>query len=179
MWCRFLSAESHSDANEGKVPDFDDWVETDAWRTVEGHFVGIGVLPQIVVAGCAPPAIGSAAARAAAVRASPSRSRTAAEADGAWLTWVFSHEGGDDDDSQSTITRSELEELQSTYSPGAVGKHTTESNDDSSGQDNSVPQLWNEERVVAFSIECQEQVRAPEFASAIARHLCQMPHCQT
>ena len=160
MRCRFLPAESHSDASAGKVPDFDDWVETDAWRTVEGHFIGIGVLPQIVVAGCAPPAIGSAAARAAAVRASSSRRKSAARADGAWLTWVFSHEGGDE--SLSTISRAELEELQSTYSPGAVGKHTTESDDVSSGQDYSVPQLWNEERVVAFSIECQEQVRAPE-----------------
>ena len=66
---RYLPAESHSSTSKGTVPDFDDWDETDGWHTVEGQFVGIGVLPQIIVAGCAPPALGTAAARAAAVSA--------------------------------------------------------------------------------------------------------------
>lgn len=150
---RYLSAESHSSTNIGKVPDFDDWAETGVWHTVEGQFVGISVLPQITVAGCAPPALGTAAARAAAVSA---RRRKEA-VDGAWLTWVFSAEGSDGVSSN----RSELEELQRTYSPSAVGKQATVASDSPDETDESPQQrrLWSEKRVVAFSIECKEQVR--------------------
>eukprot|EP01043_Picozoa_sp_COSAG02_P039031 COSAG02_NODE_3053_length_7462_cov_3.529540_4_plen_195_part_00 len=153
---RYLPAESHSSTSEGTVPDFDDWDETDGWHTVEGQFVGIGVLPQIIVAGCAPPALGTAAARAAAVSA---RKRKEA-IDGAWLTWVFSAEGSDGVGNN----RSELEELQRAYSPSVVGRQAivaSDSSDEIDEADESPQQrrLWNEKRVVAFSIECKEQVR--------------------
>ena len=168
MWCRYLLAGSHGDSNVGKVPEFDDWIETKAWHTVEGQFIGIGVLPSIVVAGCAPPAIGTAAARATAVRASSTQGREGAVVDGAWLTWVFCCEGTGNDGNQVTIPRSKLEELQRTYSPAAVGRQVAANalsthfqSGHSSGPDSSLPQrsLWNEAKVAAFSIECREQVR--------------------
>lgn len=180
MWCRYLLAGSHGDTNAGKVPEFDDWIETDVWHTVEGQFVGIGVLPSIVVAGCAPPAIGTAAARATAVRTSSTQGREGAVVDGAWLTWVFCSEGTGSDDSQVTIPRSKLEELQRTYSPAAVGKQATAKairtefqSGHPLGPDRSLPQrsLWNEAKVTAFSIECREQVRLQKrFNSAQTAH---------
>lgn len=166
MRCRYLSAEIRGDRSTQNLPDFDDWIETDSWQTVEGQFVGIGVLPEIVVDGCAP----TGGARTAAGRASSSRRKDGAKIDGAWLTWVFCPEdnGGD----ESTITRSDLEHLQRTYSPAAVGKQATAkhsviqrehelANDTAKGQTEplSLSAEWNEERVLAFSIECREQVR--------------------
>ena len=115
------------------APEFDDWEQTESWREIEGDFVSIGVLPRTVVGGArAPLAIGGAAARAATTG-------------GAWLTWVFNGAG---------TTRSELEALQRAYSAAAVGHEaqceTTET------VDSTPPRLWEQENVLAFSIQCTE-----------------------
>ena len=152
----YLPASSKGEA----APQFDNWVETDAWQTVEGEFVGMGVLPQVVVNGCAPPPIGTAAARAAA-RASVSGEGGAGA--GAWLTWVFD---------SGNITRSELEELQHTYSAAAVGEQAAAN--ESSDADDSQSPLWSSEQVSAFSIECRE-VRcnsAATPANAVQQFAC-------
>lgn len=158
LWHRYLTAE----ASTGAQLSFEDWAEeTDAWHVVEGEFVGVGVVPQIVADGCAPPPIGTAAARAAA-RASSAFGKT----DGAWLTWVFDGDG--------KLTRTDLEQLQHTYSAAAVGRQAqaTESmavdeieeaaTAAANGGDSDEPvpsrAMWNEAKVVAFSIECREQV---------------------
>lgn len=120
---------------------------------MEGDFVGIGVLPQVVVNGCAPPPIGTAAARAAA-RAAASGGGGGA---GAWLTWIF--DSGD-------TTRSELEELQHTYSAAAVGEQAAAN--ENSDADDSHPALWSSEQVAAFSIECREVSNTLSPRSAVA-----------